>query len=115
MEMACSQASEHNMAMPDQSGFRRPPGPLPAWAGEDHVCPDCMLDYQELALGAAMGLICQTSSEVRAVLEAVPRERLRRRPALGAWSVAEYTCHLREFTSLTPSGSTAPEPKTCQR
>ena len=82
--------------MPDQSDFRRPAGPLLAWAGEDHLCPDCMLDYQKLDLGAAMELIRQTPSEVRAVLEAIPLERLRRRPALEVWSVAEYTCHLRD-------------------
>jgi LmbE family N-acetylglucosaminyl deacetylase len=70
--------------------------PLPPWAGEHYVCPDCMLDYQTLDVGAAMGLIRQTPSEVRAMIEAVPSEKLRRRPGPGVWSVAEYACHLRD-------------------
>jgi hypothetical protein len=85
------------MAMPDQSGFSRRDVPLPPlWVGEDYVCPDCMLDYQKLDIDAARGLIRQTPSDVRTMIEAVPSGKLRRRQGPGVWSVAEYTCHLRD-------------------
>jgi hypothetical protein len=72
--------------------------PLPA---EDHLCHACRLDYVTLAVADALGLIEQLPEQVRSAVGAVPRDRLRRRPDPGTWSVIEYLCHLRDVAATS--------------
>jgi hypothetical protein len=69
---------------------------VPPLVGEDHICADCGLSYPQLTVVAAVELIQQVPSQVGVTINAVPTDHLRRRPITGAWSIAEYTCHLRD-------------------
>jgi hypothetical protein len=82
--------------MPDRPGV----APVPPLPDEDHVCADCGLAYRDLELQAAVDLITRVPSQVRLAIGATP-ENLRRRPAAGVWSVAEYICHLRDVYVTT--------------
>lgn len=69
---------------------------IPPLPGERHICVDCRLAYSDLDIAAAVELISGIPSRCRALITAIPPERLRNRPAAGGWSVTEYACHLRD-------------------
>ncbi len=75
------------------------PDALPPLAGEDHICQDCRLSYQELSIESAIGIIHSIPTEVRDAVLSIPSEVWRERPAIGTWSVAEYLCHVRDVYS----------------
>jgi hypothetical protein len=69
---------------------------IPALPGERHICGNCQLAYSDLDIAAAVDLISEIPSRVRALFTAMPSGQLRHRPAAGGWSVTEYACHLRD-------------------
>jgi hypothetical protein len=73
------------------------PGPaLPPLAGEDYACAECALSYLDITVDAAVETIRGLPVAVRAAVDAVPAETVRRRPGPDVWSVTEYVCHLRD-------------------
>jgi hypothetical protein len=77
-------------------------GELPPLVAEDHRCDSCDMSYPGLSVEAAGRILDGIPERVRAVVDGVPDERLRRRPAADTWSIAEYACHLRDvYMSFT--------------
>ncbi len=74
---------------------------LPAWAGEDHVCDGCSLAYAQITVDDAGQAIQALPAQLRAAVDAVPSGTRRQRPGPSVWSVAEYTCHIRDVLIST--------------
>ncbi|MEB3980014.1 DinB family protein [Mycobacterium sp. 663a-19] len=75
---------------------------LPPLAAEDFVCARCALDYSELSVEHAAGVIRGIPTAVRDAVFAVPENSRRERPSPQVWSVTEYVCHLRDvYASFT--------------
>jgi hypothetical protein len=72
------------------------PEPLPPLADEAHFCADCRLDYASVTVEEAVAAVGAVGAAARRAVAAVPEQLWRLRPADGGWSVAEYTCHLRD-------------------
>jgi len=85
------------VAMSDRSDLEgRQPNDLSPLVGEDHICQECALAYQEISVEGAIEVIHSIPDAVRNAVLAVPSKASRTRPGTGAWSVAEYLCHLRD-------------------
>lgn len=77
-------------------------GQLPPLAAEDHRCGTCDMSYPDLSVEAAGRVLAGIPERVRAAVAGVPDEQLRHRPDADTWSIAEYTCHLRDvYMSFT--------------
>lgn len=75
---------------------------LPPLAAEDFFCSRCALDYSEISVEHAAGVIRTIPAAVREAVLAIPEDARRRRPSPEVWSVTEYVCHLRDvFASYT--------------
>ena len=74
---------------------------VPPLPGEDHVCRACGLDFAALSVEAAAAVVAAVPQRARAVVADRPDANLRRRPAPGTWSAAEYLCHLRDVHVTT--------------
>jgi hypothetical protein len=72
------------------------PEALPPWTSEAHVCATCPLDYVSVSVEEATAAVAAVAVTARRAVEMVPAEHWRERAAEGSWSVAEYTCHLRD-------------------
>jgi uncharacterized damage-inducible protein DinB len=70
--------------------------PLAPLADEEYVCHTCGVAYAQVSIEHAVEVIGAVPAEVRAAVSATPPDDRRRRPVAGAWSVAEYVCHLRD-------------------
>jgi uncharacterized damage-inducible protein DinB len=67
--------------------------------GEDHICQDCELFYEEISIESAIEVIHSIPIEIRNAVLGIPKEVWRERPYSGAWSVTEYLCHVRDVYS----------------
>jgi hypothetical protein len=77
-------------------------GELPPLVDEDHRCDSCDMSYPDVSVEAAGRVLDGIPGRVRAVVDGVPDERLRRRPDAETWSIAEYVCHVRDvYMSFT--------------
>jgi DinB superfamily len=74
---------------------------LPTWAAEDHACGSCSLIYAQITVDDAVQAIQALPAQLRAGVDAVPSTLRRQRPDPSTWSVAEYTCHLRDVLIST--------------
>jgi hypothetical protein len=74
---------------------------LPTWAAEDHACGSCSLIYAQITVDDAVQAIQALPAQLRAAVDAVPSTLRRQRPDPSTWSVAEYTCHLRDVLIST--------------
>lgn len=75
---------------------------LPPLAAEDFICSRCALDYSEISVQHAAGVIRTVPAAVRGAVFAIPENTRRRRPSPQVWSVTEYVCHLRDvYASYT--------------
>jgi hypothetical protein len=54
------------------------------------------MSYQELTVDQAVAAIDAVPATIRSTVSALPTAASRQRPIAGAWSVAEYVCHLRD-------------------
>lgn len=68
-------------------------------AGEDHICQDCELSYEEISIDGAVKVIHWIPIEIRKAVLEIPKEVWRERPHSGTWSVTEYLCHIRDVYS----------------
>lgn len=75
------------------------PDDLPPLAMENHICQDCGLSYQEISVEAAIQVVHSIPTKVRDAVLGIPKEVWRQHPRPGAWSVAEYLCHVRDVYS----------------
>jgi DinB superfamily len=74
---------------------------LPAWAAEDHACASCSLAYAQITVDDAVQAIQAVPAQLRVAVDAVPSRLRRQRPEPSTWSVAEYTCHIRDVLIST--------------
>lgn len=69
---------------------------LPPLAAEDHRCAVCELSYPDVTVEHAVASVRGIPAAAREAALAVPPGKRGERPKPGSWSVAEYTCHLRD-------------------
>lgn len=74
---------------------------LPALAAEDHVCAGCEMSYAELTIEAVTTVLRGFPRLVRSTLDGIEPALRRRRPEPDVWSVAEYTCHIRDVMATS--------------
>lgn len=101
--------------MPDQGGTqRRRRRVVPPFAGENHVCDTCEMDFARVSVADALAVISSLPDWVREAVSTVPLAAQRSRPAQDRWSVTEYVCHLRDiyatYTIRLYRARTEPEP-----
>jgi uncharacterized damage-inducible protein DinB len=76
------------------------PDSVPPLAAEDHVCPDCPMDFAETTVDDVRAIVGDVPQQARELLEAHDDDAWRAPGPDGAWSAAEYLCHLRDVFAV---------------
>ncbi len=75
---------------------------LPPLAAENYTCSRCALDYSEISMEHATGVIQSIPAAVGDAAFTIADHARRQRPSPPVWSVTEYVCHLRDvYASFT--------------
>ncbi|MDT7742899.1 MAG: hypothetical protein QOE59_1977, partial [Actinomycetota bacterium] len=84
----------------DRLGTPTLPEGVPPLATEDHVCPDCPMDFPTTTVDDVRAIVAAVPQQARDLLDAHPDEAWRIPGADGAWSAAEYLCHVRDVYAV---------------
>ena len=76
------------------------PEGVPPLATEDHVCPDCPMDFATTTVDDVREIVAAVPQQARDVLDAHPDAAWRTPGADGSWSAAEYLCHVRDVYAV---------------
>jgi diadenosine tetraphosphate (Ap4A) HIT family hydrolase len=76
------------------------PDSVPPLAAEDHVCPDCPMDFATTGPDDVRAIVTRVPGEARALLAAHPDDAWRTSGPDGSWSAAEYLCHVRDVYAV---------------
>jgi hypothetical protein len=88
--------------MDDDEGLATPtlPEGVPPLAAEDHVCLDCAMDFTTTTVHDVRAIVAAVPQEARDLLDVHPDAGWRRPGVDGAWSAAEYLCHVRDVYAV---------------
>ncbi len=76
------------------------PDSVPPLAAEDHVCADCVMDFGRTTVGDVREIVAAVPGRARDLTEAHDDEAWRAPGPDGAWSAAEYLCHVRDVYAV---------------
>jgi S-DNA-T family DNA segregation ATPase FtsK/SpoIIIE len=66
------------------------------WPDEDFECARCGISYRDLTVSGSVGRIRRVPADVAGILSGLTDREVRARQPDGAWSILEYTYHLRD-------------------
>ncbi len=76
------------------------PDSVPPLATEDHVCADCAMAFAETTVDDVRAIVADVPRQARGLLVAHDDEAWRAAGPGGAWSAAEYLCHVRDVFAV---------------